>query len=122
MVTVAVTDGPALTAASSQVAPLSSEYCSLVTATLSLAEMVTLIGPRYHGLRMPVNAAGSSVAAAKLGAVVSVACAAAGATGTDTVATAASASQPFEIRLIRSSWFVPVDPLSGRLVRLNTNL
>ena len=86
--------------ASIHVAPLSSEYCSLVTATSSVAANVTFTGPRYHGLRRPVNAAGSSVATASVGAVVSAVCATAGAAGASTAATPASDRTPLENRLI----------------------
>ena len=73
--TVPLTDGPTVIAASCHVAPLSVEYCSFVTAVSSVADSLTVTGPRYHGLRMPVGFAGSSVAAVIVGAVVSAVCA-----------------------------------------------
>ena len=54
IVTVLDADAPAVVGASIHVVPLSSEYCSFVTATSSVAAKVTFTGPRYHGLRMPV--------------------------------------------------------------------
>src|SRR3954454_10642645 len=100
IVAIPLTDGPAVIGTSIQVAPLSSEYWSLVTATSSVAASMSFTGPRYHGLRMPVKADGSSVAAARAGAVVSGACAPAGAAAANAAAAAANATARLETALI----------------------
>src|SRR3954471_1770201 len=81
------------------VAPLSSEYCSFATATSSVAARLSLTGPRYHGLRMPVKLTGSSVAAASAGADVSGACATAGPADSNDAAATTAASPRLETTL-----------------------
>src|SRR4051794_4156267 len=87
---VPVTDGPGVIAMSSQVAPASAEYCSLVTATSSVAVMFRTVGAACvnqpllpvdvdgaaGGLPLRCGAAvGVNVPALSTGAVVSGPCA-----------------------------------------------
>src|SRR5262245_52358808 len=121
IVTVALAETPEVIGASIHVAPASSEYCSFVTATSSVADIVNFTGPRYHGLRMPVNAAGSSVALASTGAAVSGACADAGLADSNAAPLAATSATPLRTRIQRSLLFArepDLEPSNG----VNTNL